>query len=134
MITLTKFKSMARVGLIWLFGALIGSGAIWKYLDNRRAQDAFELEESKSIKQLSDQLVEVLQKAIELSKEYVLLQGSHGSSNDPQYMGKVAEVRLRLDTYRSAYYAIETQLAKLEHRETRDWVDFLPPTRVNDLH
>jgi hypothetical protein len=107
--------------LTFLVGMLLGSGAIWQFLQWQHSQREHELNAIREGTNLRDKILERYSKAVELGVQY------RDASNADKGI-----IKTKILANMEDVFSLEQTLAKLESRKPRTFPIPLPPSPVTD--
>jgi hypothetical protein len=121
-----------------LVGAVLGSGALWSFLQYRIAKRTQGLSAAKTLGELHKELSDKLVRLIELSKQYASLRDAEAASGrtreNQDRPNEMLRLKAQIELLETDVLAAEARLAKLEKRPPRPiQVQWIPPSAPTGL-
>lgn len=125
----------------FIIGTLFGTGAIWKYMDARIAQERLELDKEKhsiemviKTSELRGEINDIFVEITDLSNDFIKVMENNAKHPSEDNQRKMRNMDSQLGMLKDNFDKLEEQLAQIEGRESRKInLDYIPPAPVMDL-
>ena len=114
------FRSHWREGLAFLFGLILGPGALWHLLESRSAERNTNVQVMRLSLDSRGRLNDLLIELVRQSSLFQAIRDCDSSIAAYGVQGKLGEIQDRLELLENDILSIEGQLAKIEGRPPRD--------------